>query len=162
MMRLALLGLCICFFLLPPEVIAQEKISPNQTVARKIEPGRTELFSIALNDGDYVNVSIECKGSINFLVQYPDGTIGRRLINSSGEAKVPFAFVAEGAGPYSFKLENPGHQSASYELAIGQVIELNERLKPEPWSDPYPTKRIQTLRNQIAAGQPNTESFWKQ
>ncbi len=155
--------LVFCFLFLPTqEVIAQERLSPNQTVARKIEPGKTVLFSIALNDGDYFNVSIGYKGRINFFVLNPDGTIARRLIGSSGEAKVPFVFAAEGAGSYSFKIENPGDQSGTYELAIGEVIALNERLKPQPWSDPYPSKRIQTLRNQIGAGQTNTESFWKQ
>ena len=158
------IGLLIfCFLFLPTqEVIAQERLSPNQTVARKIEPGKTVLFSIALNDGDYFNVSIGYKGRINFFLLNPDGTIARRLVGTSGEGKVPFPFAAEGAGSYSFKIENPGDQSATYELAIGEVIALNERLKPQPWSDPYPSKRIQTLRNQIGAGQTNTESFWKQ
>jgi len=158
------IGLLIfCFLFLPTqEVIAQERLSPNQTVARKIEPGKTHLFSIALNDGDYVNVSIGYKGRINFFLLNPDETIARRLIGSSGETKVPFVFAAEGAGSYSFKIENPGDQSANYELAIGVVISLNERLKPEPRSDPYPSRRIQTLRKQIGAGQKNTESFWKQ
>src|SRR5262252_8526612 len=97
--------------------VAQEKLSPNQTVAKKIEPGKTELLSIALNDGDFVNVSIGYKGKINFFLLYPDGTIARRLVvGSSGEAKVPFVFAAEGAGSYSFKIENPGDQSATYEL----------------------------------------------
>src|SRR5712692_5613395 len=155
--------LVFCFLFLPTqEGIAQEGLSPNQTVARKIEPGKTVLFSIALNDGDYFNVSIGYKGRINFFVLNPDGTIARRLIGSSGEGKVPFVFAAEDAGSYSFKIENPGDQSATYELAIGEVIALNERLKPQPWSDSYPSKRIQTLRNQIGAGQTNPESFWKQ
>src|SRR5687767_7894489 len=111
-MKIRLLLLCFLFF--PTlEVIAQERLTPNQPVARKIEPGKTEIFSIALNDGDYVNVSIEYKGRINFFVQYPDGTIGRRHIDTSGGLKGSFPFVAEGAGPHSFKIENPGDQSAS-------------------------------------------------
>jgi len=111
-MKIALM--VFCFLFLPTqEVIAQERLSPNQTVARKIEPGKTVLFSIALNDGDYFNVSIGYKGRINFFVLNPDGTIARRLTGSSGEAKVPFVFAAEGAGSYSFKIENPGDQSAS-------------------------------------------------
>ena len=155
--------LVFCFLFVPTqEVIAQERLLPNQTVARKIEPGKTDLFSIALNDGDYISGSIGYHGKINFFILNPDGTIARRLIGSSGEAKVPFVFAAEGAGSYSFKIENPGDQSASYELATGKVISLDERLKPQPWSDPYPSPRIQTLRNQIAADQTNTESFWKQ
>ncbi len=160
-MRIAFL--LICFLLLPTlEVLGQEPISPKQNVARKIEPGKTDLFSIALNDGDYVNVSLGYKGKLNFFVLNPDGTPGRRLVGASGEAKVPFAFTAEGSGSYSFKIENASDQVTNYELAIGSVTSLDERLKPQPWSDPYPTKRIQALRNQMAAGQTNTDSFWKQ
>ncbi len=158
------IGLLIfCFLFLPTqEAIAQERVSPNQTVARKIEPGKTDLFSISLNDGDYFNVSIGYKGRINFFLLNADGTIARRLVGTTGEGKPSFPFAAEGAGSYSFKIENPGDQSASYELSIGGVVSLDERLKPQPSSDPYPSKRIQTLRNQIVAGQTNTESFWKQ
>src|SRR5688572_12247905 len=155
--------LAFCFLFLPTqEVIAQDRLSPNQTVARTIEPGKTDFFSIPLKDGDYFNVSIGYKGKINFFLLNPDGTIARQLVGTSGEGKPSFPFAAEGAGSYSFKIENPGDQSASYELAIGGVVSLNERLKPEPWSDPYPTRRIQALRKQISAGQTNTESFWKQ
>jgi enterochelin esterase family protein len=155
--------LVFCFLFLPAqEVIAQERLSPNQTVAKRIEPGKTVLFSIALKDGDYFNVSIGYKGRINFFVLNPDGTIARRLIGSSGDEKESYAIAAEGAGSYSFKIENPGDQTASYELAIGGVVSLTERLKPEPSSDPYQSKRIQALREQISAGQTNTESFWKQ
>ena len=155
--------LTFCFLFLPvPEVSAQERVSPNQTVARNVEPGKTDLFSIALKDGDYLNVSVGYKGKINFFLLNPDGTIARRLVETSGEGKPSFPFAAEGAGSYSFKIENPGDQTASYELSIGAVVSLDERLKPQPASDPFPTKRIQTLRDQIAAGQTNTESFWKE
>jgi len=145
-----------------PEVIAQEKLSPNQTVTRNLKPGTTDLFSMALKDGDFFNVSIGYKGRINFFLLNPDGTIARRLMETSGEGKPSFPFAAEGAGSYSFKIENPGDQTASYELAIGGVVSLDERLKPQPWNDPYPSKRIQTLRAQISAGQTNTDNFWKQ
>src|SRR5437899_5681303 len=134
-LKICLLVFC-SLFLPTPEVIAQEKLSPNQTVTRKIEPGKTDLFSVVLNDGDYFNISIGYKGRINFFLLNTDGTIARRLIGTSGEGKVAFPFAAEDAGSYSFKIENPGNQSASYELAIGEVIALNERLKPKPWSDP--------------------------
>lgn len=155
--------LLLCFLFLPAqESIAQERLLPNQTIARKIEPGKTDLFSIAVNDGDYFNVSIGYKGKINFFLLNPDGTIARRLVGTSGEGKSSFPFAAEGAGSYLFKIENPGDQSATYELGIGEVISLPERLKPQPWSDPNPSPRIQTLRNQIGGGQTNTESFWKQ
>jgi enterochelin esterase-like enzyme len=159
---LTIVLVAFCFLFLPTQgVIAQERLSPNQTVARTIKPGTTDIFSIALKDGDYFNVSIGYKGKINFFLLNPDGTIARRLVGTSGEGKPSFLFAAEGAGSYSFKIENPGDQTASYALSIGDVISLTERLKPEPWSDPYPTKQIQALRDQISAGQTNTESFWK-
>ncbi len=155
--------LLLCFLFLPAhEVIAQEKVTPNQTVARNVEPGKTDLFSIALKDGDFFNISIGYKGKINFFLLNSDGTIARRLVGTSGEGRPSFPFAAEGAGMYSFKIENPGDQSASYELSIGAVVSLDERLKPQPSSDPYTSKAIQTLRDQISAGQTNTDTFWKQ
>jgi enterochelin esterase family protein len=160
-MKIGLLALCF-LFLPTQEAIAQERLSPNQTVAKKIEPGKADRFSITLNDGDFFNVTIAYKGKINFFLLNPDGTIARRLVGTSGEGKVPFPFAAEGAGAYSFKIENPGDQTASYELTIGEVVSLDKRLKPQPWSDPNPSPRIQNLRKQIDAGQTNTESFWKQ
>ena len=141
---------------------AQEKLTPKQPVARTITPGNTALFSITLNDGDYLDVSIGYKGRINFFLLNPDGTIARRLVGTSGEGKPSFSFAAEGAGTYSFKIESAGDQTANYELTIGEVISLNERLKPQVWTDPNPSPRIESLRKQIAAGQANTESFWKQ
>lgn len=159
-MKIRFLILTILFSI-APGVMAQEKLSPNQPVSRKLEPGKSEVFSITLNDGDYVNVSIAFKGKINFFLLNPDGTIARRIVGRD-EAKGSFPFTAEGAGTYSFKLENTGDQSATYELTAGEVIALNERLKPEPWTDPFPSPRIQALRKQIAAGQTNTDSFWKQ
>ena len=150
------------FLLLQQVVIAQERIGPNETAAKKIEPGKTELLTLALKDGDYVNVSIGYHGRIDFFVLNPDATVARRLVGTSGEGKVPFAFTAEGAGSYSFKVVNPGEQTASYELAIGKVISLDERLKPEPWTDPFPSPRIQKLRSQIAAGTTNSETFWSE
>src|SRR5687767_10637623 len=83
--------LAFSFFLLPTrEVIAQEKLSPNQTVARTIKPGKTDLFSIAVKDGDYFNVTIGYKGKINFFLLNPDGTIARRMVGTSGEGKPSF------------------------------------------------------------------------
>ena len=153
--------LLIITLLLAPAVIAQEKLGPNQTVNRRIEAGKTEILAITLNDGDYVNVSFGFKGKINFFLLNPDGTIVRRVVGRD-EAKSSFPFAAEGAGAYSFKFENTGDQPATYELTTGEVITLNERFKPEPWTDPFPSPRIQALRKQIAAGQTNTDSFWKQ
>src|SRR5215472_8772601 len=125
-MKIALTSFCFLFFLVQG-LVAQEKLVPKQPVSRNLEAGKTDLYSITLNDGDFFNVSIGYKGKINFFLLNPDGTIARRLVGTSGEGKVPFPFAAEGAGSYSFKIENPGDQSATYELAIGEVIALNER-----------------------------------
>src|SRR5262249_19027496 len=111
-MKIGLLILTFCFSI-GQVVLAQEKVSPNQPVSRKVGPGKSEVFSITLNDGDYVNVSLEFKGKLNFFLLNPDGTIARRLVGRD-EAKVSFPFAAEGAGAYSFKLENRGDQSATY------------------------------------------------
>src|SRR6185503_17360488 len=100
--------------------------------------------------------SIGYKGRINFFLLNLDRTIARRLVETSGEGKSSFPFAAEGAGSYSFKIENPGDQTASYQLTIGGVVSLDERLKPEPWTDAYPSKRIQALREQINKGQTDT------
>src|SRR5215831_2398486 len=155
-------SICLCA-LFVQAAFGQEVLSANQTVTRRIEAGQTARISIALNDGDYVNASIVYRGKINFLILKPDGTIFRRLINgSSAEAKIPFVFATEGAGSYVFQIDNVGSLSADCELAVGKVISLNERLQPEPWSDPYPSPRIESLRKQIAAGQTDTESFWQQ
>src|SRR6266542_633332 len=90
------IGLLIfCFLFLPTqEAIAQERVSPNQTVARKIGPGKTDLLSISLNDGDYFDVSIAYKGKINFFLLNADETIARRLAGTTGEGKVAFPFAA--------------------------------------------------------------------
>jgi|ERR1051326_3605544 enterochelin esterase family protein len=160
-MRIFLVLSCL-LFLPKQQVIAPERLSPNQTVTRDIAPGKTDLFSINLNDGDYFNVAIGYQGKINFFLLNSDQTVARRLVGTSGEGKVQFPFAAEGAGSYSFKIENPGDQSASYELGIGAVISLNERLKPQPWSDRYPSPRIEALRKQIVSGNPNTDVFWKE
>jgi enterochelin esterase-like enzyme len=157
-----LILLTLSFFLLnAQELIAQEKLLPNQPVSRKVEPGKSEVLSMTLNDGDYVDISIGFKGKINFFLLNPDGTIARRLVGRD-EAKASFPFAAEGAGAYSFKFENAGDQPGTYEVKTGAVIALDERLKPEPWTDPFTSPRIQALRKQIAAGQTNTDSFWKQ
>jgi enterochelin esterase family protein len=160
-MKIALMSVCI-LLAVAQGLVAQENLRPKEPVSRTLPAGKTDLFSIGLNDGDYFDVTIGYKGKINFFLLNPDGTIARRLVGTSGEGKVPFPFAAEGAGGYSFKIENPGDQPAGYELAIGAVISLDDRLKPEPWSDPNPTPRIQTLRKQIESGNTNTDAFWKE
>ncbi len=143
-------------------VSAQEKLTVNQAVTRNIAPGDTHKFSISLNDGDYVGASISQHGKVNLFILSPDGSVMRRLLGDSGDTKDTFAFAVEGAGVYSINIVNPGDQAASYELLLQKIASLNERFRAEAWSDPNPSPRIQALRNQIASGQTDTESFWKE
>ncbi|MGC2169765.1 MAG: alpha/beta hydrolase-fold protein [Candidatus Sulfotelmatobacter sp.] len=41
-------------------------------------------------------------------------------------------------------------------------MSLDERLKPKPWHDPNPSPRIEALRKQVASGNADIETFWKQ
>jgi hypothetical protein len=55
--------LSICFFLLFVQpAVGQERLSPNQTVGKKIEPDKADLRSMPLTDGDYVSASIGYHG----------------------------------------------------------------------------------------------------
>ena len=150
------------YLLLVQSVPAQEKLTVNRAVSRNIAAGATDKYSISLNDGVYVGGSISQHGKVNLIILNPDGSVMRRFFGPSGDAKNPFAFVVEGAGVYSINIANPGEHSASYQLLLQRIVQLNERFGPEVWSDPNPSPHIQALRNQIAAGHTNTESFWKQ
>src|SRR6266576_6498703 len=148
--------------LIAQQVVAQQKLVPNETVARTIEPGKTDSLSVSLNDGDYAGASIAQHGKVNFVISYPDGSVLRRGEGPSGDAKNSFAFAAEGGGLYSIKITNPGEQPAKYELRLEKIVPLDQRLRPAPWEDPTPSPRIQALKSQIASGQKNPEVFWKE
>jgi enterochelin esterase-like enzyme len=142
---------------------AQEKLSVNQPFTQTIAAGVTNKYPIPLNDGDYAEVSLTSQsGRVNLFVLNPDGTSMRGFGGPSGGDRDTYAFAAEGAGVYSLSIVNPGEQAASYELTLQKIVSLNERFRPGEWSDPDPSPRIQALRKQIASGQTNTESFWKE
>src|SRR6266576_2219384 len=146
--------------LIAQQVVAQQKLVPNETVARTIEPGKTDSLSVSLNDGDYAGASIAQHGKVNFVISYPDGSVLRRGEGPSGDAKNSFA--AEGGGLYSIKITNPGEQPAKYELRLEKIVPLDERLRPALWEDPTPSPRIQALMSQISSGKKNTEAFWRE
>ena len=143
-------------------VSAQEKLTVNQPVSRNIAAGATNKYSISLNDGDYASVSYSQHGRVNIFIFNPDGSVMHRLLGPSGDDSDTVAFAAEGAGVYSISIVNPGEQAARYELLLQKIVSLDERFRPEVWSDPNPSPRIQALRKQIASGQTSTESFWKE
>jgi len=160
-MKFVSVPICLCLLLIQ-NVSAQDKLVANSPVSRTIAAGATDKFSISLNDGDYVDVSLSQHGRVNLAIIYPGGTVIRRLSGPQGDAKNTFAIAAEGAGVYSFNIANPGEQAASYELLLQKVVSLNERFRPEVWTDPNPSPRMQALRKQLTSGQTNTEGFWKE
>ena len=160
-MRIIILALC-SVLLSAQQVAAQQKLVPNEAMARAIEPGKTDSFSVSLNDGDYVSASLAQHGKVNFMILNPDGSALRQGEGPPGDAKNSFAFAAEGGGLYLIKITNPGEQPAKYELLLEKIVPLDERLRPMPREDPFPSPRIQALKSQIASGQKNTEAFWNE
>ena len=155
-------ALCLCLMTVHT-VLAQEKLSVNQSISQTVTAGFTNKYPIRLNDGDYVEVSLSSQsGKVNLLVTNPDGSLMRTFAGPSVGTRKTYAFAAEGAGIFSLDIANPGEQAAIYELTLQKVISLDERFRPEEWVDPAPSPRIQELRKQIASGETSTESFWKE
>jgi enterochelin esterase family protein len=144
------------------QVAAQQKLVPNDNVIRTIEAGKSDSFSLPLNDGDYVTASLEQNARVDTTVALPDGSLLRRYEGASGSAKNSFSFAAEGGGLYSIKITNPGQRAAKYELRLEKILSLESRLVPDLWKDPNTSPRLQALKSQIASGQKNTDSFWKE
>src|SRR5689334_25232952 len=96
----------------------QEKLLPNQTVAKSIESAKTQTYLVSLNDGDYVSGSINQHGKVNVSILGTDGSLLRRFPTPSEDAKRQFAFAAEGTGSYSIVITNPGDKDVKYELMI--------------------------------------------
>lgn len=160
-MKITFVAFCFLLFFVE-EVSAQDKLLPNEVVARSIEPGKTDSYTVALNDGDYVSASINQHGKVNVTILNPDGSLMRRFPGPSSDAKTQIVFAAGGAGRYSINIANPGEQSSKYELLLEKVWPLNERLQQTSWTDPYPSPRIEALRQQVTQKQVSTETFWKQ
>jgi enterochelin esterase-like enzyme len=138
-----------------------EALSLDKTVMRDINPASPQFFSLHLNAADYVHGSITQRGKVTLSIYLPDHSFLRKFRSTAADGKDTFAFAAESAGDYKVEVD-ADNQPAHYELRIDAITGLEERLQPEPWSDPNPSPRIQRLRSQIAAGQTSTESFWKQ
>jgi enterochelin esterase-like enzyme len=148
--------------LLAHQAAAQQKLLPSESVARTIEPGKTDSLSVSLNDGDYASASLVQRGKVNLMILSPDGSVLRRREGPPGDAKISIAFAAEGGGLYSIKITNPGEQPARYEFLLEKIVALDERLRPVPSQDPLSSPRIQALKSQITSGLKNTEAFWKE
>ena len=57
------------------QVAAQQKLVPNDNATRTIEAGKSDSFSLALNDGDYVTASLEQNGRVDTTIEGPDGAV---------------------------------------------------------------------------------------
>ena len=155
-------ALCLCLMTVR-SALAQEKLSLNQPVNQTVTAGVTKKYPIRLKDGDYVEVSLMSRsGTVNLLVANPDGSLMRNFAGPSSGSSNTYAFAAEGSGIFSLNIVNTGEQAAIYELTLQKIVSLDERFRPEEWTDPSPSPRIQELRKQIASGETSTESFWKE
>jgi hypothetical protein len=76
----------ICFFLFfAHDVVSQDKLLPNRIMSGDIQPGKTQLFSITLNDGDYVSGSVSQHGKVDVTIVNTDGSIMRgNVFSQSG------------------------------------------------------------------------------
>src|SRR6266480_835104 len=135
---ITLVALCFCS-LLVQSVAAQDRLSLNQPVVRNLEPGSTHTLSISLQDGEFVTASLTQHGRVNVFVLNTQGLLMRRFVGPSMDGKRQFTFAADGAGEYTLQISTPAAQSAKYELLVDKVESLNDRLKPQPWNDPYPS-----------------------
>ncbi len=138
-----------------------EPLPPDRSIARDVRPEAPQLFSVHLDSGDYVTGSLTHKGKIHLVVYFPDESVLRAFHAPAPDGEHSLAFAAEGPGEYKIEItadEKPAH----YEFRIDAITGLDERLKPEPWTDPNPSPRMEALRRQIASGDADTTAFWKQ
>jgi len=159
--RIVTFGCLFMVFVFVQSLMAQDKLDLNRSVVFTISPGDSKTFVIPLKDGDFFTLSLDLQGGVSLLVLYPDGSVLRRSAASLPDGKRQFTFPAEGAGSYTLKLSASAEHPAKVEVVLDKVLSLEERLKPERQSDPYPSPRIQALRGEIAAGN-STEAFWKE
>jgi len=143
----------------PPS--SSEVLSLNKTVTRDINPESSQFFSLHLKSADYVNGSITQQGKVSIAIYLPDNSVLRKFRAAPSDGKHSFAFAAEVAGDYKIELTTDD-KPARCELRIDAITALDERLQPEPWTDPNPSPRVEALRRQIASGNTDTAPFWKQ
>src|SRR5260370_215316 len=121
-----LMALCFCFLLLQP-LPAQNRLVVDHTVARNLESAAKHLYSIPLNDGDYVSAAIKQQGQVNAVIFNPDGSLMRRSLGPPADGKREFRFSAEGAGTYTIEITSPTDHTVKYELLLTQLLSLSER-----------------------------------
>ena len=159
-LRLSLLT-AFLLMLTTEQTSALQSLAPGRSASSTLEPGKTSAFTLVLEDGDYVAASLVHAGAISCIVMGPDRKEIQKVSESADATETTLSFAAEGAGDYSLELTNSSLETTTFELSIDAVISLDDRVKPGPAKDPYPSPRIQRLRSELAAGLTTPADFWK-
>src|ERR1051326_4401552 len=128
-MKTALILSLLCCLALGRDSFAQENLTTNHSIARVVESGKTDSFSLPLRDGDFVSLSMTQRGNVQVILRNPDGSLLRRFDGREGLEKRQLSFAAEGAGAYRIDIANLNAEPAAYELVVEKIVSLTERLK---------------------------------
>ena len=151
---------------------AQTPLNVGQSIDVAIAAGAAHDYTIALDAGDYVAGAVDQRGIVVLAAVFtPDGL---RLRNFGGprEGKRTLAFIAERAGTYRLELRAPSVAEATqqggsqtekgtYQVTLLERLSLDQRMTSQPQQDRYTSPAIEALRQQIAAGDRRTDSFWE-
>ena len=143
-------------------VLAQEPLKINEPVERQLSSGSVQSYAIELKAGDYVAGLLDQRGKTDLTILAPDGSPLRHYPGPAEDGERLCVFIANTPGTYRIEVTTSATQPVSYTLTLNQVLSLDERLKPKPWQDPNPSPRIEALRKQVASGNADIETFWKQ
>ena len=142
--------------------LAQEPLKINEPVERQLASGSVQSYAIELKAGDYVAGLLDQHGKTDLTILAPDGSPLRHYPGQAEDGERLCVFIADTPGTYGIDVTTNATQPVSYTVTLNQVLSLDERLKPKPWQDPTPSPRIEALRKQVASGNADIETFWKQ
>jgi enterochelin esterase family protein len=142
--------------------LAQEPLKINEPVERQLSSGSVQSYAIELKAGDYVAGLLDQHGKTDLAILAPDGSPVRHYPGPAEDGERLCVFIADTPGIYRIEVTTNATQPVSYTLTLNQVLSLDERLKPKSWQDPNPSPRIEALRKQVASGNADIETFWKQ
>jgi enterochelin esterase-like enzyme len=130
------------------------------------EFGRAQSYALALHAGDYIEATLEERGSFGQIwILAPNGSRSRKF--DVDGAKRKFAFVADADGVHTIQVrtaDNSGHageKAGTFGLRIDQVLPLSERMRLGTGRSPYAVPEIEALRRELPS--PGAvERFWRQ
>ena len=133
------------------------ELSLNKAEEGKLTPGVPVSCSIALNAGDYADISIKLNQSSALAQIFDSADTKVRAANLEDAAHI--AFVAPTAGRYRIELlpKTPGNYSITWQ----DKISLEQRVAPTPQPPRLEGPRIKALRAALASGEANAvPAFW--